>query len=148
LSAPGKDNLLLNSDRAWQALTGVQSAVLHQVKSDLAPITTLTIGEIEVLEQLLNGRGGVRMADLADSVHTSRRGFTRRLDRLEHSGLAERTAASDDGRGARATLTSTGEDLARSVVPLYRESIARHFTDRLGRHEDCVVTALEGILEA
>ena len=142
---PCQGILLNEDDRAWQALTAAHTAVVQRVKADLAPVTTLTIGEIEVLERLLSSDRGIRMADLAELVLTSRSGLTRRLDRLERKGLAARIAAADDGRGTRATLTPAGEELARSVVPRYRASLTRHFTQRLGSNQESLVAALEEI---
>ena len=143
LSEPGKGKLLVDQDRVWRAFESAQATITQQVKSDLAGFTSLTVGEIEVLDRLLENRPGIRMAELADQVFTSRSGLTRRIDRLEHKGLVVRTGVADDGRGAHAALTAAGVETARTVVSRYWESVARHFGDRLEPHQDCLVEILE-----
>jgi DNA-binding MarR family transcriptional regulator len=133
---------LVDHDRAWRAFASAQAAVTQQIRADLAGSTDLTLGEIEVLDQLQND-DGIRMAELADRVFTSRSGLTRRIDRLEQKGLVVRTAVTEDRRGAAPTLTPYGAEVAHSVVPRYWASIARHFGDRLEPHADCVVDVLE-----
>ena len=77
---------MVDHDRAWRAFASAQAAVTQQVRADLAASTDLTLGEIEVLDQLLND-DGIRMAELADRVFTSRSGLSRRIDRLERKAL-------------------------------------------------------------
>ena len=129
-------------DRAWRAFGSAQAAVTQQVRADLATFTDLTLGEIEVLDRLLD-QDRIRMADLADQVFTSRSGLTRRIDRLERKGLVVRTAVAEDGRGADAALTPHGEEVARPVVNRYWASVARHFGERLEPHSECVVDVLK-----
>lgn len=143
LSEPGKGKLLVDHGRAWRAFGSAQAAITQQVKSDLAAFTSLTIGEIEVLDRLMQNRIGIRMAELADRVFTSRSGLSRRIDRLERKGLVMRTGVAEDGRGAHAALTSAGEEVADTVVPRYWASVARHFGNRLEPHQECVVDVLE-----
>ncbi len=134
---------MVDHDRAWRAFGSAQAAITQRVKSDLVAFTSLTLGEIEVLDRLMHNEGGIRMAELADQVFTSRSGLTRRIDRLERKGLVVRTAVAEDGRGAHAALTLPGEEQASSVVPRYWASVARHFGNRIEPHQECLVDVLE-----
>ncbi|QIK83782.1 MarR family winged helix-turn-helix transcriptional regulator [Sanguibacter sp. HDW7] len=70
----------------------------------------LTEGEFDVLATLRRSGEPFTLAagELAARTMVTTGGMTKRLDRLESSGLVTRTRADDDGRGRVVTLTADG----------------------------------------
>lgn len=134
--------------RAWRAFNAAHAAVVAKLRAELARVTDLTIGEVEVLDWLVECGNRARMAELADLVLTSRSGLTRRVDRLELRGLVVRIPAEDDGRGAYAVLTGRGGEVAAEVSSVYRRAVSQHFTAPLELHTGSVVDALEAVAAA
>ena len=84
----------------------------HSVELDMGQADTLG---------LLVSDGAVRMRDLAEALRVDRSTATRAADRLVRLGLAERVAASEDGRGVVLEATAEGVALWEHVVGRYRE---------------------------
>ena len=79
----------------------------------------LDMGQADTLG-LLVADGAVRMRDLAEALRVDRSTATRAADRLVRLGLAERVAASEDGRGVVLEATPEGVALWEDVVGRYR----------------------------
>jgi DNA-binding MarR family transcriptional regulator len=58
----------------------------------------------------------LRPSDFSGALMLTSSGTTKRLDRLEHAGLIERTPDPDDRRGTLISLTHAGRDLIDSVT--------------------------------
>src|SRR4051794_29781369 len=84
---------------AWRALPQAHATLMRRLASELVETTGLTLGDFDVLAQLANAGGELRMTELAERVFSSRSGMTRRVDRLVDEGLLTRTASDADGRG-------------------------------------------------
>lgn len=128
--------------RAWRAFNAAHATVTAKLRAELARVTDLTIGEVEVLDWLVECGNRARMAELADLVHASRSGLTRRVDRLQNKGLVVRARAEDDGRGAYAVLTRQGAKVAAQVSVVYHRAVSEHFVVPLEPHTS-LVDALE-----
>ena len=71
----------------------------RELATDLALKTRLPLGDFDVLAQLAQADGELRMTDLATKAFSSRSAMTRRIDRMVHDGLVRRTRSDADGRG-------------------------------------------------
>lgn len=67
------------------------------------------------------------MNELADVMAIERYNLTRLVDRLEAEGLVERSRASEDGRGACASITEAGKVLRKKMWRIYEDAVAELF---------------------
>lgn len=110
----------------WRAFLGGTTVLFERLDRDLREHHNLSMPEYEILVRLSEAPDRrMRMAVLADSVTQSRSRTTHTIARLENTGLVERTASPDDGRGVLAVLTSAGfqhlSDAAHTHVRGVRE---------------------------
>lgn len=79
----------------------------------------LTSADFDLLATIrrTQGSAGVNPSQILQSVMVSSGGLTKRLDRLEESGLTERHPDPDDRRGTLVRLTPAGEKLIDTVLP-------------------------------
>jgi len=78
-------------------------------------------GEFDVLANLRRAGPPYALAptQLFETLMISSGGMTNRLDRLENTGLIERTPNPDDRRGTLVSLTRHGLDLMDKMLPRY-----------------------------
>src|SRR2546426_12363810 len=67
---------------AWGALLRAHATLMRQLGTDLEKQTGLGLGDFDVLAQLAQACGGLRMTELAARVFTSPSGLTRRVARV------------------------------------------------------------------
>lgn len=119
---------------AWRGLVDVSSAVMAALESELVASYGITAGEYGVLARLSEASGSrLRMCDLAEALHLSPSGLTRRLDGLVRRGLVARTPSTDDGRVMLAVLTDDGQRFLEQVAPLHVDGVRRHYISHLSR---------------
>jgi DNA-binding MarR family transcriptional regulator len=120
--------------RAWRALVDVHADVFASLDADLLERHGLTEGEYAVLVHLSEAPDRrLRMCDLANRLHLSASGLTRRLDGLVSRGFVAREAAPDDRRVTLAALTPKGRRKLEQAAPDHVESVRRHLLDHLTR---------------
>lgn len=118
--------------RAWRAFVDAQAAVTAGTEADLMAAHGLSAGEYGVLVHLSESTDdGVRMCDLADALHLSPSGLTRRIDAMVRSGLVRREPSPEDRRVMRAVLTPEGRARLERAAPDHVASVRRNFVDRL-----------------
>ncbi len=66
---------------AWRALLQAHATLTRQLATDLEKQTGLALGDFDVLAQLAQAGGELRMTELAARAFTSRSGLTRRVSR-------------------------------------------------------------------
>src|SRR3954449_12203402 len=98
----------LRGEQAWRALLQAQATLIRQLDTDLREATGLRLADFDVLAQLAEAGGELRMTELAARTLLSRSGLTRRVARLVDEGLVRRGTASGDRRGVVVALTDTG----------------------------------------
>ena len=92
----------------------------------------LTLAEYEVLAIISDaGEGGLRMQELAETLHLSPSGVTRRVDGMVRRGLVVRRQCSEDRRRSYAMLTDDGWNRLREAAPTHVRGVRAHFVDRL-----------------
>src|SRR6266545_4811090 len=94
---------------AWRAFLRAQAALIRTLDRELEAEQGLPITFFDVLVQLSQAGGRLRMSELADAVLLSRSGVTRLVDRMVRAGLVRREACPTDRRSMYATLTTEGK---------------------------------------
>lgn len=111
--------------RAYFALMEVAGLLKHAVEQQLREAGDLSYVQFQLLARLGLGSttGSERMTDLADGVVYSRSGLTYQAGLLEKAGLIARTPSEDDERGVTVTITDSGRDRLKAVLPGHTEVI-------------------------
>jgi DNA-binding MarR family transcriptional regulator len=120
---------------AWAALLEAHATLMRQLQTDLLSKTGLDLNDFDVISQLAQAGGRLRMTDLAARAFSSRSGLTRRVDRLVGAGLIGRTTADDDARGVVVTLTEAGLARVTETVPVHLRTVAELFMAKLDNEE-------------
>jgi DNA-binding MarR family transcriptional regulator len=129
---------------AWRALLRARATVLRQLSKDLEQKTGLTLGDFDVLGQLAEAGGALRMTELADRTMSSRSSMTRRIDRMAVDGLVRRAGADGDARGVVVALTEAGLTRLTETAPIHLRGVSELFVERL---DDQELAALERALD-
>ena len=129
---------------AWGALLRAHAALMRQLGTDLEKQTGLGLGDFDVLAQLAQAGGELRMTELAARVFSSRSGLTRRVARLVDEGLVRRATADDDARGVVVVLTDVGVNRLIEAAPVHLRGVFDLFVARLNDQE---LTVLQSALD-
>jgi DNA-binding MarR family transcriptional regulator len=131
---------------AWQAFIHAHATLMRQLATDLVDDIGLTLGDFDVLAQLGQAGGQMRISDLAAQAYSSRSGMTRRIDRLVDEGLVMRANANADGRGVIVGLTDAGVARLAEAAPVHLFRVRQLFVDRLSDEElSTLASALEKV---
>ncbi len=120
---------------AWASLLEAHATLMRRLESDLEGETGLALADFDVLAQLANAGGELRMTELAARALISRSGMTRRVARLVDEGLVTRTNADADGRGIVVALSDTGVARLGETAPVHLRGIAKLFVEKLDDEE-------------
>jgi DNA-binding MarR family transcriptional regulator len=132
---------------AWRTFLTAHATIIRRLESELEDQQSLALSDLDVLIQLQQAGGTLRMRDLAERALLSRSGMTRRVDRLEDDGYIVRTACATDRRGSFAQLTEAGRERLVSALPSHLRGIETHFVAKLSSAElDMVRSTLSKIL--
>jgi DNA-binding MarR family transcriptional regulator len=134
-------------ERAWRALLQAHATLIRQLDTDLRKDTGLSLADFDVLAQLAEARGELRMTELAARTLISRSGLTRRVARLVDAGLVLRANTAEDGRGVVVALTDSGVTRVSETVPVHLRAVSKLFVERLDDQELAVLeTALGKVI--
>ena len=133
-AVPGRRGL-----EAWGALLEAHATLMRQLQTDLVNKTGLDLNDFDVISQLAQAGGALRMTELAARAFSSRSGLTRRIDRLVEEGLVRRTTADGDARGVVVTLTDAGAGRVAETVPVHLRTVADLFSAKLDDRELAVL---------
>jgi DNA-binding MarR family transcriptional regulator len=129
-SLPGR-----RGELAWRALLQAHATLMRRLDTDLREHTGLRLADFDVLAQLADAGGELRMTELAARTLLSRSGLTRRVARLVDEGLVRRANAAGDGRGVVVALTHSGTARLTETVPVHLRGVSKLFVDRLDKQE-------------
>ena len=122
--------------RAWKGLVKAHAALVKRLDQELEASHGLPLSHYEVLVSIDHSPSKkMRMCDLADSVHLSRSGLTRLVDRLEREGLLCRACCTADARGSYAVLTEEGARRLAEARPTHLANVRRDFVARFTPEE-------------
>ena len=128
---------------AWTSFLRAHATLMRRLDTDLERETGLALADFDVLAQLAEADGELRMTELADRALISRSGMTRRVARLADQGLVRRDRASTDARGVVVALTKAGIARLGETAPVHARGISKLFVAQL---DDQELALLEGAL--
>src|SRR2546428_1734375 len=111
---PGRRGL-----EAWRSMLRAHATLMRRLDTDLERETGLALADFDVLAQLAEAHGELRMTELADRALISRSGMSRRVARLTDEGLLRRDKAGSDGRGVVVALTEAGIARLAETAPVH-----------------------------
>ena len=120
---------------AWRSLLRAHASLLRRLDTDLQQATGLALADFDVLAQLAQAHGALRMTELADRALVSRSGMSRRVARLVAEGLLRRDKAGTDGRGVVVALTEAGIARLAATAPVHARGISELFVAQLDDQE-------------
>ena len=120
---------------AWRSLLRAHATLLRRLDTDLQQATGLALADFDVLAQLAQAHGALRMTELADRALISRSGMSRRVARLVDEGLLRRDRAGTDGRGVVVALTQAGITRLAETAPVHARGISELFVAQLDDQE-------------
>jgi DNA-binding MarR family transcriptional regulator len=130
--------------KAWASLLQAHATLMRRLEVDLAQATGLALADFDVLAQLAQAGGELRMAELADRALISRSGMTRRVARLVDEGLVRRANVDADRRGVGVALTEAGVARLTETAPVHLRGVSELFVAHLDEQE---LAALKSALD-
>jgi DNA-binding MarR family transcriptional regulator len=129
---------------AWRSLLQAHATLMRRLETDLERETGLALADFDVLAQLAQAGGELRMTELAARALISRSGMTRRVARLVDEGLVLRANATVDARGVVVALTDAGAARLMETAPVHARGVSELFVSRL---DDQELAVLESALD-
>src|SRR6058998_1024551 len=120
---------------AWRSLLRAHATLVRRLDTDLQRETGLALADFDVLAQLAEARGELRVTELADRALISRSGMSRRVARLADEGLVRRAKADTDGRGIVVAITDKGIARLAETAPVHLRGVSNLFAERLDDQE-------------
>jgi DNA-binding MarR family transcriptional regulator len=124
---------------AWRSLLTAHATLMRQLETDLEMETGLALADFDVLAQLADAGGELRMTELAARALISRSGMTRRVARLVDEGLVRRANAEVDARGVVVALTDAGLARLTETAPVHMRGVSKLFVRKLDDQELAVL---------
>jgi DNA-binding MarR family transcriptional regulator len=124
---------------AWSSLLRAHATLMRRLETDLAQATGLALADFDVLAQLANAGGELRMTELANRALISRSGMTRRVARLVDEGLVQRATVDGDARAVVVLLTDAGVARLTETAPVHLRGVAELFVAQLDDQELAVL---------
>jgi DNA-binding MarR family transcriptional regulator len=116
---------------AWLSLIRTHARLWDLAEAQMRTGHGLTMARYDVLAQLANAGGRLRLSDLASAIVLSQSGLSKLLDRMEASGLVRRDPDPRDARSAFAAITPLGRSLARQARKGHHDFLQQAFGDAL-----------------
>jgi DNA-binding MarR family transcriptional regulator len=129
---------------AWRAFLRAQAELIRTLDRELEAERGLPITFFDVLVQLSQAGGRLRMSELADAVLLSRSGVTRLVDRMVRDDLVRRETCPTDRRSMYAALTPKGKRALAQARPVHLRGVAEHFGRHLSDEEAKTLSAALG----
>ncbi len=105
---------------SWHQLLGVYHRTTCALDRALTTDHGVTVSEFEVLQELHQTGGSMRMHQLAEQVHLTQSALSRLITRIEKDGLVARCVCADDRRAASIALTELGVSRYLAAKPTHR----------------------------
>ncbi len=133
---------------AWTALLHAHARMVTRLAADLDETNLISLGSYDVLVQLSENGGRLRLKELVTRVVLSQPGLSRKVAKMETDGLVERLDDPADGRGVIVHITRLGRSALRRASVVHIAGIEREFTSQISDQEAAVLAAVFGRLEA
>jgi DNA-binding MarR family transcriptional regulator len=126
----------------WRAFLNAHATITQTLERELVADRELPLSWYEVLLNLNEAGGRLRMAELAERLVINKSSLSRLCDRLESAELLQREMVPEDARGVYAVLTRQGREVLRRAAPTHLRGVYEHFASYL---TDTDVAALQRI---
>ena len=126
---------------AWRGFLRAHQALFRVLDEELQHGPGVPLVHYDVLVQLANAGGRLRMRDLAGRLLVSRSGAPRLIDRMERDGHVIRERCSQDGRGQYAVLTATGMATLERARPTHLRGVRQRFLSQVDEQQLLAVGA-------
>lgn len=117
---------------AWRSFLEAHRGLIDRLAAELEAARGLPLTWYDVLVNLQEAGGRLRMHELAHRIILSPSGLTRLVDRMSDAGLVHREQDDADRRGTWVVLDPEGWTTLREGAPVHLAGVAEHF----GRHLD------------
>ncbi|MGD9704209.1 MAG: MarR family winged helix-turn-helix transcriptional regulator [Acidimicrobiia bacterium] len=128
----------------WQRWLRFHRRMLDRLDHDLRATRLLSLEQYDVLFQLSQADGPLRMGELAASTLIAPSSCTRIVGSLVSAGLVARASDPDDRRAVRVALTAAGRGAQQRAATVHLRGLAEAFAGRL---DDAALTALARVLD-
>ncbi|HUC32483.1 MAG TPA: MarR family transcriptional regulator [Ilumatobacteraceae bacterium] len=117
----------------WRELCTTSARLQRAVDRTLTDVHGLPLAWFDVLTEIRNGGGSIRVHELCVALDEVPSSLSRRLDRMEHEGLVRRKATPrpDVRRAVTVSSTPDGRAVWRDANISYRRMVQQHFAQRL-----------------
>ncbi len=132
---------------AWVSMLHAYARIMGRLSADLDQAGKVPLGTYDVLVQLSEAGGKLRLRDLVRTVVLSQPGLSRKVERMEEAGLVMRKPDPTDGRGVIVALTRSGRAALRSAAIVHMAGIEREFGSRLDDDETAMLAKVFARLE-
>ncbi len=120
---------------AWTGLLTSQARTMKRLGQELDDAGKIPLNTYDVLVQLSEAGGRLRLRDLVERVLLSQPGLSRKVARMEDEGLVERLPDPHDGRGVLVRMTRSGRAALKSAAIVHIAGVEREFTSRITDEE-------------
>lgn len=145
----GGDNSFAGDRKAaWEGFVHAQARMMQKLGRELDEAGKIPLDTYDILVQLAENGGRVRLRDLVNKVVLSQPGLSRKVARLEEEGLLERLPDPNDGRGVLVRMTRAGRAALRTASVVHIAGIEREFTSQLTDDEAATLAKVFGRLLA
>ncbi len=124
---------------AWEGFLHCQAALIQQLARELDEAGEIPLSTYDILVQVSEAGGRLRLRDLVDRVVLSQPGLSRKVARLEQEGLLDRLPDPTDGRGVLVKISRSGRSALRSAAQVHVSGIERTFASRIDDDEAAVL---------
>ena len=139
----GGDNSFVGDRKAaWEGFVHAQARMMQKLGRELDEAGKIPLDTYDILVQLAENGGRVRLRDLVNKVVLSQPGLSRKVARLEEEGLLERLPDPNDGRGVLVRMTRSGRAALRTAAVVHIAGIEREFTSRITDDEAATLTSV------
>jgi DNA-binding MarR family transcriptional regulator len=121
--------------QAWVQFLRAHAGVTETLDVELERERGMPLTWYDVLIQLQQASGRLRMRELASAILFSKSGLTRLIDRMERAGMVRRQACEEDARGMFAVITPAGRRALAKARPVHHRGVQQHFTRHLSSAE-------------
>lgn len=127
----------------WAQLLRTSQRFTDQVEAALKHAQLPMLGWYDILLELHRaGSDGLRQFELGEKLLLAKHNLSRRIDKLQQEGLAERYLCESDGRGNVIAITDEGKKLLAKMWPVYAAQIEVLFEENLSGAEQQQLSAL------
>jgi DNA-binding MarR family transcriptional regulator len=121
--------------RAWRLYFESALALADVLDAELERDAGIPLRWYDILVQLEETPGGLRMNELAERILYSKSGFTRVVDRMEGAGLVHRVRPENDRRSILVVLSDQGRKTMKEARRHHRQGIEQHFFRHLAESD-------------